>query len=499
MNEPGGDTRSDVPATPYPGSPAPLMPEREELKSVLRPLQVAALALGCIIGFGCFVLPGDFLAIAGPMGATLGVILGGVAMIVITRSYGLMVQTFPVAGAEFAYAYHAAGRYHAFICGWFLTLGYLSIVPLNATALAVLGKFIAPAVFARGYLYSVAGFDVFAGEILLASAAIVLIGYFHYRGVKDVGVFQLGMTVLLVATVILIGLGTATNDQASVAHLQPAFAPDRSAFGAVLAILAISPWLYVGFDTLPQAAEEFDFSPRQGRSLMSWGIAAGAAMYTIVILATAAVVPWQELLRTGTIWATGTTVQTSLGTVGLVFLGVAVCMAVLTGINGFYMASSRLMFSMGRARVLPAWFARVHPTRRTPYNAILFTGLVSLIAPWLGRQVILWVVDMSAVGTAFGYLYTCLAAFVVARALGADGSPSQKTFALLGLILSGGFIVLLVVPGMPAFMDLPSWLALAAWVALGAAFFMVKRGQYVAIPKDELDYLILGDKGPRGT
>ena len=94
-------------------------------------------------------------------------------MLVIARSYGVMVRAFPVAGAEFAYAYHACGRYHAYACGWFLALGYLSIVPLNATALAVLGTFVAPQLFARGSLYTVAGFEVFAGEILLASAAII--------------------------------------------------------------------------------------------------------------------------------------------------------------------------------------------------------------------------------------------------------------------------------------------------------------------------------------
>ena len=140
------------------------MANRPELSPTLKPLQVGALSLGCIIGFGCFVLPGDFLATAGPLGAVLGVLLGGAAMLIIARSYGVMVRAFPVAGAEFAYAYHACGRYHAYVCGWFLALGYLSIVPLNATALAVLGKFIAPQVFARGYLYTVAGFEVFAGD-----------------------------------------------------------------------------------------------------------------------------------------------------------------------------------------------------------------------------------------------------------------------------------------------------------------------------------------------
>ena len=82
------------------------------LDPTLKPLHVGALALGCIIGFGCFVLPGDLLATAGPLGASLGVFLGGGAMLVIARSYGVMVRAYPVAGAEFAYAYRVGGRLH---------------------------------------------------------------------------------------------------------------------------------------------------------------------------------------------------------------------------------------------------------------------------------------------------------------------------------------------------------------------------------------------------
>ena len=95
------------------------MQDRQQLRRDLSPTQVGSLALGCIIGFGCFVLPGDFLDRSGPMGATIGIILGGVVMIIIARAYGVMVRNFVVAGAEFAYAYCAFGRYHAYICGWF--------------------------------------------------------------------------------------------------------------------------------------------------------------------------------------------------------------------------------------------------------------------------------------------------------------------------------------------------------------------------------------------
>ena len=469
------------------------MDDRPHLKTILKPLHVWALALGCIIGFGCFVLPGDFLATAGPVGATLGVLLGGLAMLVIARSYGLMVRVFPVAGAEFAYAYHACGRYHAYVCGWFLTLGYLSIVPLNATALGVLAKFLAPGLFSRGHLYTVAGFDVFVGEVILAATAIIIIGVLHYRGVHGVGNLQLVLTALLVGSVVFIGLSTSFSAETSMTNWHPPFATGRSPVTAVLAMVAISPWLYVGFDTLPQAAEEFDFSPRRGMRLMAVSILMGAVMYATVILATAAVMPWDQLLATSPIWATGTTVRASLGPVGLTVLTVAVVMAVSTGINGFYMASSRLMFSMGRATLLPAWFAKVHPTRGTPTNAIIFTGAVSLLAPWFGREVIVWVVDMAAVGTAFGYAYTCVAAYTVTRAARGGATDRDKAYAVFGAVLSIGFVLLLSVPGMPAFMAMPSWFALVAWVALGLGFFVVRADEYASIPASKLDALILGE------
>ena len=462
-----------------------------DLDQTLRPRQVAALALGCVIGFGCFVLPGDFLRTAGPVGATLGIFVGGVAMLIIARSYGVMVRTLPVAGAEFAYAYRVGGRYNAYTCGWLLALGYLSVVPLNATALGTLGRFVAPQLFARGSLYTVAGFEVFAGEVLLASAAIIIVGLIQMKGVATAGSLQVGLTALLIVTVLVIGLGTTVSEVTSTANLKPYFAPERSPLAGVVGILAIAPWLYVGFDTLPQTAEEFDFSPAQGLRLMALAIGCGALMYSVVILATASVMPWQSLVSAEPLWATGVTVRESLGQGGLVCLVLAVVAAVFTGINGFFMASSRLLFSMGRATLLPSWFAQIHPTHRTPANATLFVGAISLAAPWFGREVIVWIVDMAALGTAFGYFYTCLAAVRVADTSNAPTSSTDRTYARLGTMLSIGFITLLCVPGMPGFMATPSWVALAVWVGLGLIFLASQSGRYRALRSDQLDRLIL--------
>ena len=98
-------------------------------------------------------------------------------------------------------------------------------------------------------------------------------------------------------------------------------------------------------------------SPRQGLRLMVVSIGAGALIYTVVILATASVMPWRQLIEGEPLWATGPTVRESLGDAGLAVLSVAVMMALFTGINGFFMASSRLLFGMGRAKLLPHSFA----------------------------------------------------------------------------------------------------------------------------------------------
>jgi amino acid transporter len=276
----------------------------------------------------------------------------------------------------------------------------------------------------------------------------------------------------------------------TLGNLTPLFHPDKTPWAAVLAIFAISPWAYGGFDTIPQSSEEFQFSPHKTFRLIVLAILIGATMYVIVTLATAVVHPWQDFMSTTPAWATGSSVRTSLGGIGLFVLSVAVIMAICTGINGFYLATSRLLFSMGRSNVLPPWFARVHPTYRTPANAILFTLVVSLVAPWFGRQVILWIVDMSAVGYAVGYVYTCLAAVIIGRRIGKAGAHSH----FIGALLAFSFLMLLCIPGMPAFMSPPSWISLGLWIAMGLVFYSLQARRFRSLSKAELDYLILGEK-----
>jgi len=465
------------------------MEDRAQLNRSLGPAHVWALAVGAIIGWGCFILPGNYLSWSGPLGALLGMVVGAVLMMFIAKAYGFLMGRYPVSGGAFAFSYVGFGRDHAFICGWFLVLTYLSIVPLNATALPIPVNFFLGNVLHVGYLYTLAGWDVHLAEIALACTTLVVFGYLNIRGVRFAGGSQLWMVVLMVGSVALLATGSLMDPQVSMKNLVPLFAPGKSAWVSILLVLALTPWAYMGFDTIPQAAEEIGFPPEKAKRLMFASILMGCVMYCVVILSTALASPWEaQVYPKVPVWATGTSIQASMGGFGVVVLMVGVVMGILTGINGFYLATSRLLFCMGRARILPPWFGEIHPKYKTPRNAVLFIMWVSFLAPWFGREAILWIVNMSALGMALGYAYTSFAAARLSR--GTEEHRHRWIF-YVGGVFSISVVAVLTLPNSPASLEMPSWIALGAWTLLGAIFYLGQAREFRRIPKAELDRLIL--------
>lgn len=482
----------------------PKKPENK-LQRRLSPLNVWALALGSIIGWGAFVMPGNtFLPNAGPWGTAIAMGLAALIMICIAFNYDYMINRFPVAGGEFTFTNASFGPTAGFICAWFLGLSYLAIVPLNATALALIGRNLFPRLTQWGYLYSVEGYSIYAGELLLAVVALVLFAVLSIRGISVAGKFQTGLALGLVGAVLLLAVASLFSGSASAAHLQPGFLSEGDGslqLGGILAVIAVAPWAFVGFDSIPQAAEEFNFSPRKSKIIMVLSILIGAALYIILNTLTAAALPegyesWlpyiadckldvlPQSLQGLSALPTFNAAKLVLGVPGLVLLGVALLCAVLSGIIGFYMATSRLLYSMAKEKVLPAWFGKLHARYHTPYLALIFIMIISLLAPWFGRTVIGWVVDMSSIGAAIGYGLASASAFVQMRRRKDAGTLLQVN-ALLGVLFSIFFAALLVVPNPWAYLGPQSRVALLVWCVLGAVFYgMTRRKKAQALPKE---------------
>ena len=135
-----------------------------------------------------------------------------------------------------------------------------------------------------GLHYQVVGYDVWLGEMLLAMGILILFGILNILGVKKAGIVQTILAALLGISVVTLTIAALVSSKTSLANMAPWWGFHKSdaiaawtngtytsidefansgtvgAVSAVLATFVIAPWAYVGFDTIPQAAEEFKFS-----------------------------------------------------------------------------------------------------------------------------------------------------------------------------------------------------------------------------------------------
>ena len=473
-----------------------------KLKKQLSPMHVWAIAFGCIIGWGSFINPGKkFLPNSGVAGTAIAMLLGALVMVIIAFSYAYMVPKYPSAGGEFVFTKNCFGKMPAYLCGWFLVAAYLTNVPMNSTAIGLIvdGLDGSADILKFGFHYQIAGFDVWFGEMLLAMGILIAFGVLNILGVKKAGFIQTVLAATLAVCALTLCIAGLVSAKAQGINMQPIWGFDKNAamaanattqdigkfahvgtqgvLSAILATFAIAPWAFVGFDTIPQAAEEFRFSYKKVMLIMCVAIAFGCFVYTSNnTVAAAALTNWPERVMNGE-WVLLVAAEEMLGTFGKVLIGVGVSCAVLSGIMGFYLASSRLMYAMSRDGYLPAWFGVIDEKYRTPKNAMIFCIIVSLSGPILGREALGWFVDMSAIGASIGYFFTCAAALVTMKK-DADGTVSLKILATVGAVFGAIFMILQLVP-IPGLNGVhfgkESYLMLAVWIVIGAVFYCRQR------------------------
>lgn len=475
------------------------------LKRQLSPMHVWAIAFGCVIGWGSFINPGKkFLPNSGVAGTAIAMVLGALVMIVIAASYAYMVPKYPKAGGEFTFTKACFGKKHAYLCGWFLVAAYLTNVPMNSTAIGLIVDGIdgAADVLKFGFHYSIAGFEIYFGEMITAFAILILFGYLNIIGVEKAGFVQTILSSLLIVSVFSLAIAGALSAKENAINLAPIWGFDKAAamaagattetidafshkgtsgiISAILATFAIAPWAYVGFDAIPQAAEEFNFSFKKVSFIMVVAIVFGCFVYTSNnTVAALALANWPDRVMAGE-WVLLVAAEELLGTFGKVLIGTGVSCAVLSGIMGFYLASSRLLFSMSREGYLPEWFSVVDKKYGTPKNAMIFCILVSLSGPVLGREALGWFVDMCAIGASIGYFFTCASALVTAKRDG-DGSLFLRTMATIGVGFSLAFVVLQLIP-IPGLNGVhfgkESYLLLIVWIVLGLLFYSKQKVRF---------------------
>ena len=461
------------------------------LNRKLTPLNVWSLAFGCVIGWSAYVMPGNvFLRNAGPFGTLIAMELATLVMLIISYNYNYMIEKFPLTGGEFIYAKMAFGSKHGFLCAWFLSLSYLSVIPLNATALNLIMRAVFNDAFKFGFHYVVAGYDVYFGEILLAISTMAILMFISFGGVQFNGKIQTFLVMILLGGILIVLGGALLSPEANSSNFQPMFHPVNENFtkgilAQIIAIFVTGPQSFVGFDTVPQLMEESDFSSDKVKIVMDTSIICGGFVYIALTLLACSVVPsafssWVEyndaIPRLTGVYAIPTlsAARAVLGKTGLFIMIASVIAAMLTGIIGFYTATSRLLFSMSRDGMIPKWFSYLNKNG-VPTHAGIFCMTVAGITCLMGRAVMGWVFDMASIGGAIGFAYTSIASCKYAWK---EKRFDILIFGILGFILSVGMALLLLIPipGLNVSLYKESYVLLVVWVILGFAFFKARRG-----------------------
>jgi APA family basic amino acid/polyamine antiporter len=470
---------------------------KTQLQASVGSLQFFTLSFGVIVGVGWVTILGSWLLQAGPLGAALGLTAGGLLMIVIGLCYAEMVGLVPASGGEMAFAYEAFGAETFFVTGWLLGLSFIAAIAFEAISLGWVVGAIVPGVEGPT-MYSVLGGPVRAGTSLLAIGGIAVLTWLNVRGVRAAARLQ---DVLILAFIAFasIFLGAALL-RGRVANLQPYLHAEGSGsrWGGGIAIFMTASFWFAGFSVVPQLmGEKAPATPlRNVGRVMVLSIAAAVAFKVLVVIAASMTMPWQQLAVLPLPAATA--FRVALGSPALAILVLVTgLVGLLSALNSCLISASRVLYSLGRARMLSSAVSRVHPRYGSPVSAIAISAAIALVGAAAGKKAIIPIVNVSSTGLAFAFLVTCLAVIRLRR----RAPQRERPFRVPGGTLTawvgvaGSLISLLLSlyqPWKDAGGGVPlEWIVLGAWVALGALLWMVGGHSRLSMSEDDRRAVIL--------
>ncbi len=472
--------------------------QRPELQKGIGKAGMFSLAFGAMIGVGWVTAMGSWLSNAGPLGAIIAFALGGLLMLAIGFCYAEVTSALPLAGGEVAYAYKAYGTSKAFIVGWFLVFGYLSVSAFEAVSISKVISYLIPAID-YWQLYTVNGSPIYFSHIVLSAVFVLLISAINYTGVKNSARFQVGLTILFISlTFIFVIAGLVMGDWN---NLHPLFS--RNVSGSVTAgiamVLVTVPFWFVGFDTIPQAAEEANegISAKTIGLLIPLSIVAAVSFYILLIISTSIAAPWNDILSDKL--PTAKAFGIASGSPFLVkLILVTAIVGLLTSWNGFFLAGSRVLFALGRGKIIAPVLGKSHAKHQTPYKAVLFSGLVTFLASLLGPGAMVALVNVGSLCIVIAF-FGVSASFLTLRKKFPDlhrpyRTPGGRLLGYVGMVGSLCILLLMVIPNSPVTLAWPfEWVIFLTLSILGFLFWIFSRKSRENVSKEERNYLILDE------
>lgn len=456
-----------------------------EFNRVLSTLDVLVVAFGAMIGWGWVVASGQWIETGGVVGAALGIVIGGSMIYFVGLTYAELTTAMPKCGGEQHFSFTAFGPLGSFICTWALILSYVGVVAFETCSFPTILQYILPGI-QKGYLYTIAGFDVYLSWVLIAVAMAVFITYINIRGTKKAAQLQTVLTITIaVVGIILIAASAFTGTTDNIASHPFEGETSTSILMNVLKVAIMTPFFLLGFDVIPQAAEEIKVPLKKLGGLMILSIVLAVVFYALIVLAIGAVMTSTQIEEsmgsTGLVTADAMAVAFGSKTMAKVLILGGLC-GIVTSWNSFLIGGSRLLYAMSNSRMVPGIFSRLHKTRKTPVAALLLLGGISVVAPLLGRAMLIWIVDAANFACCIAYCMVAISFLVIRKKRPDMIRPYRvnngRLIGCLAVLMSGMMVIMYILPGTGCSLTWQEWIIVGAWIVMGLVFGIVSKLHY---------------------
>ena len=459
--------------------------KKSEFNKVLNAWDILVIAFGAMIGWGWVVSTGGWIEKGGVIGAALGFAIGGIMIFFVGLTYAELTAAMPQCGGEHVFSYWAMGSTGSFICTWMIVLGYVSVACFEACAFPTIITYLWPG-FLKGYMYTVAGFDIYASWLITAIVIAFLIMMINSIGAKTAAILQTVLTCIIGGAGILLIVASVINGTVDNLDGQ-IFAGTTTGVNikAIIGVAAMSPFYFIGFDVIPQAAEEINVPPKKIGNILILSVVLAVIFYAFVIIAVGFVMNPGDIIAsqeaTGLVTADAMAAAFNTKIMAKVIIVGGMC-GIVTSWNSFLLGGSRAMYSMAESYMIPKFFAKLHPKHKTPVNALILIGILTMLAPFAGRKMLVWISDAGNFGCCFAYCMVALS-FMILRKKEPDMPrpykvPCYKFFGTMAVIMSGFMVAMYCIPGSGGNLILQEWLMVLGWSALGGVFYVVCKVKY---------------------